>query len=318
MEVFEQGTPADDIAAFRRALGQYGTGVAVVTTRSGNELAGMTSNSFTSVSLDPPLVLWSIRRASSSYTLFENCTHFAINILASNQIDLSQKFAKSTADKFDGVNWRAGLGDVPLLEGTIASFECRSVRNHDGGDHLIMIGEVERYSRYNERDALLFVQGRYASSVDHPQTVMAVPSAPGDNDLGLEVESLSSLLVRAYSAISPTLIKAREMEGVSLMEARLMRGIRSFPGRSLTELLPALLLGVNSSEDVLSGLLARNFVRTDGGGLWLTPEGETCFLNVLSHARKLEKDELADLPRNDVATMRNILIGLISRSAKDG
>ena len=110
----EQGDPLAGLEGFRRSLGEFATGVTVITTNVGGANFGMTSNSFSSVSLEPPLVLWSIRRASQSFSAFEACSHFAVNVLASDQMDLSQRFAKSGAEKFDGVCWTRGKGDVPL------------------------------------------------------------------------------------------------------------------------------------------------------------------------------------------------------------
>jgi len=315
MQTIEQGVPSEDLAAFRRCLGQFGTGVTVVTTRSGDELAAMTSNSFASVSLEPALILWSIRKASSSFKLFEDCTHFAVNILARDQAELSQKFAKSGPDKFNDVNWSPGRGGAPLLDGAVATLECRFVQSHDGGDHLIMIGEVEAFTRRGDREALLFVQGRYAMPVDLPQAENLLASSPKTASLGLEVESLSSLLVRAYTAVSPTLATARKMENLNLMEARLMRGIRTFPNRTLAELIPHLLLAVNASEEVLADLVKRGLVVVDEkGGMLLTPEGESCFVAVLSHAKKLEDHELEGIPATEVAVTRRVLSELIRRN----
>jgi flavin reductase (DIM6/NTAB) family NADH-FMN oxidoreductase RutF/DNA-binding MarR family transcriptional regulator len=315
MSTIESGSPTVDSAAFRRCLGQFATGVTVVTTRVGDDLAAMTSNSFASVSLDPPLVLWSIKRSSQSFLPFQSCTHFAVNVLASDQVDLSQKFAKSGPDKFNGVRWSSGAGGAPLLDGAVASFECHHDRDYDGGDHIIMVGQVERFTRCNNREALIFVQGRYATPVDHP---MATPTpAVGTLEaeaLRLEDESLSSLLVRAYGAVSPTLATARQLEDLTLMQARLMRGIRTFPNRTLASLLPEIFLGLNASEDVLKELTTRGLVAVDGNGvLSLTSEGEKRFSAVLAHARRLESQELSGIPSADVTAVRRVLYHLITR-----
>jgi flavin reductase (DIM6/NTAB) family NADH-FMN oxidoreductase RutF/DNA-binding MarR family transcriptional regulator len=303
-----QGLPSEDIAAFRRCLSQFGTGVTVVTTRSGDELAGMTSNSFASVSLDPPLILWSIRKSSTSYSLFEKTTHFAVNILASTQVDLSQKFAKTGPDKFNDVDWSAGLGGAPVLDGTVAIFECRAIQNHDGGDHLIMVGEVERFTRYSDREPLLFVQGRYAMPIDHPQSVLSRPQPATDRDYGPDAQSLSSLLLRASTAVGPIVASARQTKSISSMEARVLRGVRVFPGRTLPELVREVLLGLNSSEVALDNLLERRLIAAGPKGeLTLTPEGEACFTAVLSEVRRLENQALSDVSAGDVAATRRVL-----------
>lgn len=159
--------PALDVVEYRRALGEFATGVTVVTTHVGGVLYGVTSNSFASVSLSPPLVLWSIRRESQSYEAFRNCSHFTVNVLADDQIPLSQCFARSGPDKFNGIDWTSGMAGTPVIGDVAASFECRRTEVFEGGDHLIIMGEVECFSR-NDRQPLIFTKGRYAIASDHP------------------------------------------------------------------------------------------------------------------------------------------------------
>ncbi len=153
---------------FRRALGQFATGVAVVTTRtSDGRKAGVTVNSFSSVSLDPPLVLWSLSRQAPSFTDFTHATHFAINVLAANQHHISRQFSTPLPDKFAGVEFVEGPAGVPLLQGVNAHFFCRNVRQYDGGDHVIFLGEVEDY-KYTDGEPLVFHSGRYRLATRHP------------------------------------------------------------------------------------------------------------------------------------------------------
>jgi flavin reductase (DIM6/NTAB) family NADH-FMN oxidoreductase RutF len=150
-----------DTRAFRNALGHFATGIAVVTTlgREGQPL-GLTVNSFNSVSLDPPLILWSLARHLPLRPDFEACEHYAVNVLAEDQQWLSRRFAGREADKFAGVVVDLGLGGVPLLAGCCARFECRNTVRHPGGDHLVFISEVLRFDRA-ERAPLLFHGGAY-------------------------------------------------------------------------------------------------------------------------------------------------------------
>ncbi len=145
---------------FRNALGRFATGVTVVTTMTENGPLAMTVNSFASVSLSPPLVLWSPARESDRFPAFEVAPYFAIHILAREQESLSIRFAAS-GDDFDGVDFAEGLGRSPILPDCAAVFECRHAAGHDGGDHLIVVGEVLRIS---EREAapLLYYRGGYA------------------------------------------------------------------------------------------------------------------------------------------------------------
>ena len=122
----EQGDPSEDHRAFRRCLGQFSTGVTVVTTIAGGKPVGVTANSFSSVSMEPPLILWSIAKSSRSFAPFKKAQNFAINILGVEQIDLSQRFATSAADKFEDIDWHAGSVGSPILPDILGSLECET------------------------------------------------------------------------------------------------------------------------------------------------------------------------------------------------
>jgi 3-hydroxy-9,10-secoandrosta-1,3,5(10)-triene-9,17-dione monooxygenase reductase component len=129
----------------RRALGRFVTGVTIVTCRDEHgALVGLTANSFNALSLDPPLVLWSLRESSSTISAFTGASHFAINVLAADQVELSRRFARPSSAKFDAGEWTDGQGGAPLLAGCVAVFECRRRSHHPAGDHVLFIGEVER------------------------------------------------------------------------------------------------------------------------------------------------------------------------------
>ncbi len=157
-----------DLRDFRQTLGQFATGVTVVTTRTPQGAkVGMTANSFTSVSMDPPLVLWCPSKFAPSLGDFEAATHFAINVLESSQHVLSRQFATPAEDKFAGVDTTEGVAGVPLLDGAVATFQCRTVARHEAGDHVIYVGEVEKYVR-TEGDPLVFHAGAYHRTALHP------------------------------------------------------------------------------------------------------------------------------------------------------
>jgi flavin reductase (DIM6/NTAB) family NADH-FMN oxidoreductase RutF len=120
----------------------------------------LTCNSFASVSLNPPLVLWSLGMFSQGLTIFQNASHFAVNVLGASQQALSNKFAKSSEDKFAGVEWTPGLGNAPIIAGCVANFQCRAANRYYGGDHVIFLGAVEAYA-YNGAEPLLFLRGGY-------------------------------------------------------------------------------------------------------------------------------------------------------------
>jgi 4-hydroxyphenylacetate 3-hydroxylase, reductase component len=150
----------EETGPFRKALGCFATGVGVVTASLSGKMSGVTINSFASLSLDPPLILWSLSLRSPSLPLFRETPYFAINILAEHQSSLSTQFATPYPDKFAGVDWRGGLGGAPLLADCAASFECIATSQIEGGDHMLFIGQVERF-RQTEQDALMFYRGQY-------------------------------------------------------------------------------------------------------------------------------------------------------------
>jgi flavin reductase (DIM6/NTAB) family NADH-FMN oxidoreductase RutF len=146
---------------FRNALGAYATGVTVITAAAADgKPYGLTCNSFASVSLNPPLVLWSLVIYSQNMGIFQNASHFAVNVLGASQEALATKFATPSEDKFAGVEWQPGLGNAPILKDGVANFQCRAVDRYYGGDHVIFLGAVEAYA-YNRNEPLLFARGGY-------------------------------------------------------------------------------------------------------------------------------------------------------------
>ena len=157
-----------DPISLRRALGSFATGVAVVTAATDAGAVGLTINSFASLSLDPPLVLWSLNVRSASLSTFRSAPYFAINVLSEDQSHLSVHFAAARRDRFEGVAWDAGLGGAPLLANCVAQFECAVASQIESGDHVLFIGRVARF-RHDDQDALMFYRGRYLRRADTAQ-----------------------------------------------------------------------------------------------------------------------------------------------------
>ncbi len=151
-----------DPAEFRKALGAFATGVTIITTRADDgSLVGLTANSFNSVSMNPPLVLWSLAETSLSLPVFRAAPHWAVHVLSSDQEALSGRFAKRGLEKFAGLDIETGIGGVPLLKDCTARFECRNAFQYEGGDHTIFVGEVLDFQR-SEAAPLVFHGGKYA------------------------------------------------------------------------------------------------------------------------------------------------------------
>jgi flavin reductase (DIM6/NTAB) family NADH-FMN oxidoreductase RutF len=167
--------PSFDARALRQVLGAFVTGVTVITTLdAAGKPHGLTANSFSSVSLDPPLVLWSQSLTAPSHPVFREAERFVVNILADDQVEVSNRFARGGPDKFVGCATRPGLGGVPLIEGCAAYLECRRINSFPGGDHLVFLGQVERIER-SGRQPLVFGGGRYLVAQPHDLGTMATP-----------------------------------------------------------------------------------------------------------------------------------------------
>jgi len=142
------GARADpDRTAFRQALGRYPTGVTVVTARAGDGTPiGLTVNSFAAVSLDPPLILWSIGHDSTHASAFRAAEYFCVNVLAADQVKLARQFARADGDRFVDVALRTGIGEAPVFEHALSVFECGREAVHPGGDHAVLLGRVQRFA----------------------------------------------------------------------------------------------------------------------------------------------------------------------------
>lgn len=164
-------SPDFDTQHFRRALSQFATGVTVITTRAGSgsppgaPFVGITASSFNSVSLDPPLVLWSMATRANSLPMFRDGSHYIINVLSASQLDLCQRFATLKGDRFAGVDYRLSENGLPILASALAWFECHNRSRYDEGDHVIFVGEVERCGAHDDAgNPLVFHDGRFATT----------------------------------------------------------------------------------------------------------------------------------------------------------
>ena len=153
--------PAFSERDFRNALGQFATGVTVVTTSDAHgHPIGMTVSSFNSVSLNPALVLWSLARNAGCYAAFAQAQYYAIHVLAAHDKPLALQFAQRGVDRFAGIAWQPNAQGVPVLEGALATFECRARSQYREGDHLILVGEVLACRHAAHATPLLYHRGR--------------------------------------------------------------------------------------------------------------------------------------------------------------
>ena len=207
---------------FRAALGMFATGVTIVTARTASgELAGLTASSFNSVSLDPPLVLWSLGRAAGSMAAFSNGQHYAINVLATDQQALAERFAARDVDRWQGVDFVEGVSGAPLLTGCVATFECFNRSQYIEGDHVIFVGEVERCTRRARAAPLLYHGGRFYT--EHPlQDSQGDPTAPQPTDGRFVGSYLGYLLGQANHAVYRDFENAITAQGLTHIAWRVL------------------------------------------------------------------------------------------------
>ena len=160
-DLTETAAPSFDAARFRQVLGHFCSGITIVTAVHDGVPAGMTAQSFTSLSLDPPLVLFCPAKSSASWPKIRAAGSFCVNVLDQEQEAVSRTFATSGIDKFEGIGWRPGITGAPLIDGSLATIECRLEQEHDGGDHVIAVGRVVAVEVAEERGPLLFYRGGY-------------------------------------------------------------------------------------------------------------------------------------------------------------
>jgi len=308
-------TGSIDPKRFRQALGAFTTGVTIVTTvdASGADV-GVTANSFNSVSLDPPMVLWSIAKTSTNIDAFIAAQHFAVHVLASDQDALATRFSKRGIDRFAGLQPARGPGGVALLDGCTARFQCRMAFQYEGGDHVILVGEVLAYD-HEEREPLVFKSGRFAYAVAKADDSASaeVPASPA----AFAPDFLLYLVGRAYYQmflhIQPELdrrqLRLDEYLALSLL------GLRD--DRSLAELDSLLSYsGARVTAETGRRLSALGLVTATAGGerIALTAAGQRTLVELLAVAEAAGEDAEKGLDHSESRLLRQFLGRIIAAS----
>ncbi|MDD2058950.1 flavin reductase family protein [Pseudomonas sp. GD03860] len=186
-----------DPQAFRTALGTFTTGVTIITTQAEDgSPVGITANSFNSVSLNPPLVLWSLSKKARSLPIFSNGKHWNVHVLSTEQEQLSGRFATQGEDKFAEIQFDDGVSEAPLLQDCTARFQCRTAFQYEGGDHVIFVGEVLAFD-HSERAPLAFQSGQYALAMRKPRSELRLATTPPP-ECSYTEDLLGYLLGRAH------------------------------------------------------------------------------------------------------------------------
>lgn len=302
-----------DPKAFRRTLGNFATGVTIITTRAqdGTNI-GVTASSFSSLSLTPPLILWSCIKETPSCKVFESAKHFAVNILASNQIEMSNHFARQQDDKFEGIEWLEGIGGSPIFPNCAGRFQCETYDKLDGGDHWIFIGKVIAFDDFG-RSPLCFHQGSYSMVVSHPETFPGVAQKTSKTDIQGRMENHEFFLMRravlAYQErYRPKLVTL----GLNLIESRILLVLNDFSGLCVDELIDQLHMPANEAREALSGLSDRGMVTADGHGYVLTDTGKSKTDEIWQLAEAHAKESFKNFSSEEIDTFTKILRQLIN------
>ncbi|HYB58266.1 MAG TPA: flavin reductase [Alphaproteobacteria bacterium] len=312
-----ESKPGVDKRAFRTALGRFPTGVTVVTTLGpGGRRVGLTANSFASVSLDPPLVLWSLAKSARSLRYFVKAPHYAVNVLAADQIGLSRQFAGARVHRFANVACRKGLGGVPLIEGCAAWFECHNVQQHEGGDHVILVGRVERFADA-DRAALAFHHGGYKVTSHHPES-----HANGGTGGRFIDDYLLYLLARASSQASAEFETRLKTLAVPIPHWRVLAALTDGKGVTVSTLARIVLLKQPTLTKVIDRMERLDLVeRRESSSdrrqvlVRITREGRRLVRGLLRRAKRHEGEVLADYDAIERAQLKAALRALIERLA---
>ncbi|MGR4070080.1 flavin reductase [Billgrantia sp. C5P2] len=300
-----------DTRDFRSALGKFATGVTVVTAREGEENHGVTASSFNSVSMEPPLILWSIDKGAYSLNAYRNAEHFVVNVLSNEQVDISNRFARRGEDKFAGIAIEEGLGGVAKVKGAAAHFECRTWNVYEGGDHLIIVGEVVRYAYRNEGSALVFHNGRYAVPEPHP-LLLNVGEHPALN--GRLGKHLLYLMRQALAAYRGDFYPRLGSLGVNDNEWRILTLLADRGPQAAETLAERVAQPQADLEDTLDGLRERGLVGPgEDGCVRLSEEGQALALRLLAMADDYERRLFENLEPAEVSAIKSGLGRVIER-----
>ena len=304
----------DEIRSFRNALGAFATGVTVVTTRSaGGVDVGLTANSFNSVSLDPPMVLWSLAKSSRALSIFVGAQYFAVHVLAADQEAISNRFSRPAPDKFAGLDIERGSGDTPMLRECSARFQCRTEFQYEGGDHVIFVGRVETFD-HSDRKPLVFHGGQYAFTVNK---ATPEPEASIEPTSSFSRDFLVYLLGQAHHQMFMGIRRELERCGLSEEQWFVLSLLGVSDQRTLAELDRMLAnTGNRVTYNLLAGLAAADLVRLSGAHdpharAALTDKGRAMVIELVSMAKASESAAERNLDPVEIHVLKRALRILI-------
>ncbi|MDO9143494.1 MULTISPECIES: flavin reductase [Comamonadaceae] len=310
----DDNTTHFDPKDFRRALGMFATGVTIVTTQAGDGTpVGVTANSFNSVSLTPPLVLWSLAKSARSLQAFSDASHWNVHVLAEDQVAMSNLFARAGEDKFSGLQLDTGLNNTPLLHACSARFQCRTMFQYEGGDHIIFVGEVLGYDR-SERPPLLYVTGNYALATPKAEPVSTEPLA----DIGAALyseELLGYLLGRSHHQFMAGFRSRLNERQLSDGDFYVLSTLSVREPLSAEEIAQHVAYtAVNLDQHAPEALCERGLLQHSGAAgtsYTLSANGRDAVLHILAAAKDVEASVVDRLGEQEASLLRNLLKRLI-------
>lgn len=310
----DQNATHFDPKDFRQALGMFATGVTIVTTQAGDgSPVGVTANSFNSVSLTPPLVLWSLAKSARSLQAFSDASHWNVHVLAEDQVAMSNLFARAGENKFKGLPLDSGLGHAPLLQACSARFQCRTMFQYEGGDHIIFVGEVLSYDR-SERPPLLYVTGNYALATPKAAPVSTEPNVDPGASLYSE-ELLGYLLGRSHHQFMASFRSRLDERKLSDGDFYVLSTLSVREPLTADEIAQHVsYTAINLDTQVLQSLCERGLLQHSDAtdpGYRLSVSGRDAVLHILAAAKDVEAGVVDRLGEQEAAVLRNLLKRLI-------
>ncbi len=307
-----------DPQAFRAALGTFTTGVTIITTRGDDDTPiGVTANSFNSVSLNPPLVLWSLAKSANSLPAFETGRHWNVHVLSADQQALAASFAAQGTDKFGGLELEPGISPAPLLPHCTARFQCRTAFRYDGGDHVIFVGEVLAYDR-SALPPLVYQAGQYAIAARKARQEVRLGATPPP-ECSYTEDLLGYLLGRAHYQM---LFALRQLLASHALDepAFFILSTLSVRDRLTRDGLNAIIgyTGFEVTARQLETLEGQGYIarEIDGGvaRYVLTADGREASLRQIAHAKAVEQDLADVLGAGDIMVLKLLLKRLITNT----
>lgn len=299
-----------DSRSFRRALGNFATGIIVVTAQDeyGNKV-GMTANSFTSVSLDPPMLLWCIDKRANSHTVFSKAKYFAVNILAADQIQISNNFARPKEDRFDGIHYVEGIGRSLLIKDVAAQFECELLEEIDAGDHIILLGKVLSFNDFG-RAPLLYHQGAYSAILPHPslRKKMDEIQSVSASDINKKLSTnIYYLLLQAIRAYENDYYPKQLASGLRSSEARILLVLAANLAKNKAQMVKEAAIPMREIDQALEILLRKNLLEIKNDEVSLTEKGQEQALSLFDLAEAHQAEVLSRYKAEEIELFKKML-----------